>query len=123
MDRRQLETGAAGSRFAGEETSKYTDLMADGSAREFTFYMEAKSIITRPSGGQRLNGAEADAASNPFKQDGPERLLHLADRMADRARRKVQLRGRSVEGFPTGRRFEDPQSRDRHFQSHWIGLR
>ena len=28
--------------------------MPDGSAREFTFYMEAKSIITRPSGGQRL---------------------------------------------------------------------
>src|SRR6201987_4269910 len=37
-----------------EETSKYTDLMPNGSAREFTFYMEAKSIITRPSGGQRL---------------------------------------------------------------------
>jgi len=42
--------------YSREETSKYTDLMADGSAREFTFYMEAKSIITRPSGGQRLSG-------------------------------------------------------------------
>jgi sulfane dehydrogenase subunit SoxC len=31
--------------------------MPDGSAREFTFYMEAKSIITRPSGGQRLSAA------------------------------------------------------------------
>ena len=41
--------------YSREETSKYTDLMADGSAREFTFYMEAKSIITRPSGGQRLS--------------------------------------------------------------------
>jgi sulfane dehydrogenase subunit SoxC len=40
--------------YSREETSKYTDLLADGSAREFTFYMEAKSIITRPSGGQRL---------------------------------------------------------------------
>jgi sulfane dehydrogenase subunit SoxC len=40
--------------YSREETSKYTDLMADGVAREFTFYMEAKSIITRPSGGQRL---------------------------------------------------------------------
>ena len=28
--------------------------MPDGTAREFTFYMEAKSIITRPSGGQKL---------------------------------------------------------------------
>ena len=41
--------------YSREETSKYTDLMPDGSAREFTFYMEAKSIITRPSGGQPLN--------------------------------------------------------------------
>ncbi len=40
--------------YSREETSKYTDLMPDGSAREFTFYMEAKSIITRPSGGQKL---------------------------------------------------------------------
>jgi sulfane dehydrogenase subunit SoxC len=41
--------------YSREETSKYTDLMPDGSAREFTFYMEAKSIVTRPSGGQRLD--------------------------------------------------------------------
>ena len=40
--------------YSREETSKYTDLMPDGTARQFTFYMEAKSIITRPSGGQRL---------------------------------------------------------------------
>ena len=38
-----------------EETSKYTDLMPDGIARQFTFEMEAKSVITSPSGGQRLN--------------------------------------------------------------------
>jgi sulfane dehydrogenase subunit SoxC len=40
--------------YSRDETSKYTDLMPDGTAREFTFYMEAKSIVTRPSGGQRL---------------------------------------------------------------------
>jgi sulfane dehydrogenase subunit SoxC len=40
--------------FSREETSKYTDLMPDGTAREFTFFMEAKSIITRPSGGQQV---------------------------------------------------------------------
>lgn len=40
--------------YSREETSKYTDLQADGKAREFTFYMEAKSIITSPSGGQRI---------------------------------------------------------------------
>jgi sulfane dehydrogenase subunit SoxC len=37
-----------------EETSKYTDLMADGTARQFTFDMEPKSLITRPSGGDTL---------------------------------------------------------------------
>ena len=37
-----------------EETSKYTDLLPDGRARRFTFVMEAKSVITHPSGGQRL---------------------------------------------------------------------
>ncbi|MGY4313828.1 sulfite dehydrogenase [Bradyrhizobium sp. JR3.5] len=40
--------------YSREETSKYTDPMPDGTSREFTFYMEAKSIITRPSGGQKL---------------------------------------------------------------------
>lgn len=40
--------------YSREETSKYTDLLPDGTAREFSFYMEAKSIITRPSGGQHL---------------------------------------------------------------------
>src|SRR6476659_2313190 len=35
--------------FAREETSKYTDLLADGKARHFTFVMDAKSVITSPS--------------------------------------------------------------------------
>ena len=39
-----------------EETSKYTDLMPDGTARQFTFWMEAKSVITFPSAGQKLSG-------------------------------------------------------------------
>jgi sulfane dehydrogenase subunit SoxC len=38
-----------------DETSKYTDLMSDGKARQFTFAMEAKSLITSPSGGQTLD--------------------------------------------------------------------
>lgn len=40
--------------YSKEETSKYTDLMADGRARKFSFVMEAKSIITFPSGTQKL---------------------------------------------------------------------
>jgi sulfane dehydrogenase subunit SoxC len=38
------------------ETAHYTDLMPDGTARQFTFVMEAKSVITRPAGGQELFG-------------------------------------------------------------------
>lgn len=37
-----------------EETSKYTDLMDDGKARQFTFVMDAKSVITFPSGELKL---------------------------------------------------------------------
>lgn len=37
-----------------EETSRYTDLMPDGTAKQFTFVMEAKSVITSPSGGQQI---------------------------------------------------------------------
>jgi sulfane dehydrogenase subunit SoxC len=39
-----------------QETSHYTDLMPDGTARQFTFIMEAKSVITHPSGGQTVPG-------------------------------------------------------------------
>jgi len=39
-----------------DETSKYTDLMADGTARQFSFELDAKSVITFPSGGQKLSG-------------------------------------------------------------------
>lgn len=39
-----------------EETSKYTDLMADGTARQFTFQMGVKSVITAPSARQLLDG-------------------------------------------------------------------
>lgn len=41
---------------AKDETSKYTDLLPDGTARQFTFEMDAKSVITYPSGGQKLAG-------------------------------------------------------------------
>jgi sulfane dehydrogenase subunit SoxC len=39
-----------------EETSKYTDLLADGKARQFSMDMEAKSVITFPSGDMKLPG-------------------------------------------------------------------
>ena len=37
-----------------EETSKYTDLMPDGTARQFSMEMDAKSVITFPSGAMKL---------------------------------------------------------------------
>lgn len=37
-----------------DETAKYTELMPDGTARQFTYVMEAKSLITSPSAMQRL---------------------------------------------------------------------
>ena len=36
------------------EAVEHADLMADGKARQFTLVMEAKSVITFPSGGRRL---------------------------------------------------------------------
>jgi len=39
-----------------DEAASYTDFMPDGKARWFTFVMEAKSVITRPAGGQVLDG-------------------------------------------------------------------
>ena len=50
---RRLKVGAAPF-MTREETSRYTDLMPDGTARQFTFVMEAKSVITSPSGSQRI---------------------------------------------------------------------
>jgi sulfane dehydrogenase subunit SoxC len=39
-----------------DEAASYTDLMPDGKAWQFSFVMDAKSVITRPAGGQRLGG-------------------------------------------------------------------
>ena len=45
---RRLEVGDK-AWYHREETSKYTDLMADGKARIFSWEMDAKSVITQPS--------------------------------------------------------------------------
>lgn len=49
-----------------EETSKYTDLLADGRSRRFTWIMDAKSIVTNPS------------PQAPLKHKGPNVLTGLA---------------------------------------------
>jgi sulfane dehydrogenase subunit SoxC len=49
-----------------EETSKYTDLLADGSSRRFTYLMDAKSVVTNPS------------PQAPLRHKGPNVLSGLA---------------------------------------------
>ena len=49
-----------------EETSKYTDLLADGRARRHTWVMDAKSVVTNPS------------PQMPLKHRGPNVLTGLA---------------------------------------------
>jgi sulfane dehydrogenase subunit SoxC len=41
---------------ARNETAQYTELLPSGKARQFTFVMDAKSLITYPSPGHRLRG-------------------------------------------------------------------
>jgi len=42
--------------YTKDETSKYSDLMPDGVARQFTYTMGVKSTITRPAGGLTMDG-------------------------------------------------------------------
>ena len=51
---RRLKVGTA-PWMTREETSKYTDLMEDGNARQFTFVQETNSCITYPSAGQQMS--------------------------------------------------------------------
>ena len=45
---------AAEPAYSAKETAYYTDLGKDGKAQIFTFVMEARSVITRPSGLQKI---------------------------------------------------------------------
>ena len=47
---------ADGPAMTAHETAYYTDLLPDGKARQFSFELEAKSVITRPAGGQKMPG-------------------------------------------------------------------
>ena len=53
LHRIKLATGPTMTR---DETSKYTDLMADGTSRMFSLTMDPKSVITNPSFGQKMRG-------------------------------------------------------------------
>ena len=43
-----------GPAYTRNETSRYTDLLSSGKARQFSFIMDLKSVITKPSLGDRL---------------------------------------------------------------------
>ena len=73
-----------------EETSKYTLLMPDGVARQFNFVMEAKSVITLPSGGQRL-GAPGFYEISGLAWSGNGKVAR--SRSVDRRRRLQARRG------------------------------
>ena len=53
LQRLQVTDRAAMSR---DEAATYTDFMPGGRARQFSFEMDVKSVITRPSGGDQLRG-------------------------------------------------------------------
>jgi hypothetical protein len=38
-----------------DEAASYTDFMPDGRAWQFSFEMDVKAVITKPSGGMRLS--------------------------------------------------------------------
>ena len=78
---------------ARDETSKYTDLMPDGKARIFTYQMEAKSVITFPSGGQTLPGPGLyELTGLAWSGRGTDRARR------DHDRRRTELGGRAAAG-------------------------
>ena len=88
-----------------EETSKYSMLMPDGVARQFNFVMEAKSVITFPSGGQRLTRAW-------ILRDLRPRLVGIREgrpRRSDDGRRRILARRRAAGADPV--EVPDPVSR------------
>ena len=50
---------------ARDETSPYSDLMPDGKARIFTYQMEAKSVVTFPSGAPATRRSTVWAFDDP----------------------------------------------------------
>lgn len=61
-----------------EETSQYTDLMPDGTARQFTMVMDAKSVITSPSGGQRIQPGFLDIRGLAWSGRGRIALVEVS---------------------------------------------
>jgi sulfane dehydrogenase subunit SoxC len=62
-----------------DEAASYTDLMPDGRARWFSFEMDVKSVILRPSGGQKLAGPGFHEISGlAWSGRGPVRMVEVS---------------------------------------------
>ncbi len=76
---------------SSKETAYYTELRSDGKAEIFSFAMEARSVITRPSGGRKI---------------APGPGFHQIDGLAWSGRGKIKLVEVSVDGGTTWAKAE-----------------
>lgn len=60
-----------------EETSKYTDLLEDGTARRFTWEMEVKSVITNPSPQAPINHGRGQTVLTGIAWSGYGRIKRV----------------------------------------------
>ena len=59
------------------ETARYTDPMPDGKWRQFSFEMEAKSVITSPSGGMNIRPGEIEILGFAWSGRGKIRAVDV----------------------------------------------
>ena len=60
------------------ETARYTDPMPDGKWRQFSFEMEAKSVITSPSGGMNVRPGEIEIQGFAWSGNGSIRTVDVS---------------------------------------------
>lgn len=59
------------------ETARYTDPMPDGKWRQFSFAMEAKSVVTSPSGGMKVQPGELEILGFAWSGQGSIRAVDV----------------------------------------------
>lgn len=73
---RRLELGDAPWHLRSE-TARYTDPMPGGKWRQFSFEMEAKSVVTSPSGGMRLRPGPTEIQGFAWSGNGTVRAVDV----------------------------------------------
>ena len=74
------------------ETAKYTDLLSDGKAYQFTLVMEAKSVITSPSGQQQIQPGFHEVQRPCMERSRP------GEECRCKCRRRAHVAGRATPG-------------------------